>query len=201
MGIVAARLVDNFERPAIVLSCENGVAKGSARSVGNVNIYDLIKENESYLNKFGGHKMAAGLGLHVEDIEAFKIAINKSANKLNRDDFIPIEDVIGVMPSDEIDHELLNLLDNFEPYGEANNRPLFLVKDAQILEIKLFGKEKNHSKIIVRQFSHERKPIELILFKKVYEMPEDRTLTCSYRVTKNEFNNKISAQLIINKLY
>jgi len=201
VGIVAARLVDNFERPAIVLSSENGVAKGSARSIGNVNIYDLIKENESYLSKFGGHKMAAGLGLHVEDIEVFKLAINKSANKLNRDDFIPIEEVTGIMPSNEIDHELLNLLDNFEPYGEANNRPLFLINKAQILEIKLFGKEKNHSKITVRQFAHERKPIELILFKKVYKMPEDKTITCSYRVTKNEFNNKISAQLIINKVY
>ena len=201
VGIVAARLVDNFERPAIVLSCENGVAKGSARSIGNVNIYDLIKANESYLSKFGGHKMAAGLGLHVEDIEAFKIAINKSASKLDREDFIPVEEVIGIMPSDEIDHELLNLLDNFEPYGEANNRPLFLVDNAEILEIKLFGKEKNHSKIIVKQFTHERKSIELILFKKVYEMPENRTLTCSYRVTKNEWNNRVSAQLIINKIY
>jgi len=201
VGIVAARLVDNFERPAIVLSCENGVAKGSARSIGNVNIYDLIKTNESYLNKFGGHKMAAGLSLHVEDIEAFKIAINKSASKVNPDDFIPVEDVIGIMPSDEIDNDLLNLLDNFEPYGEANNRPLFLIDKAQILEIKLFGKEKNHSRIIVRQFSHERKPLELILFKKVFEMPEDKTLTCSYRITKNEWNNRVSAQLIVNKVY
>jgi len=145
--------------------------------------------------------MAAGLGLHVEDIEAFKIAINKSANKLHRDDFIPIEEVIGIMPSDEIDHELLNLLDNFEPYGEANKRPLFLIQNADILEIKLFGKEKNHSKIIVRQFQHERKPIELILFKKVFEMPQDRRVTCSYQITKNEWNNKITAQLIVNKIY
>ena len=201
VGIVAARCVDNFERPSIVLSCENGVAKGSARSIGNVNIYDLIKENESYLSKFGGHKMAAGLSLHVEDIDAFRIAINKSASKIDRKDFIPTEEVIGIMPSDEIDLDLLNLLDNFEPYGEANQKPLFLIKEAQIVEIKLFGKEKNHSKIIVRQFSHERKTIELILFKKVFTMPNTKTLTCSYRVTKNEFNNRISAQLIINKIY
>jgi len=201
VGIVAARCVDNFERPAIVLSSENDVAKGSARSIGNVSIYDLIKENESYLSKFGGHKMAAGLGLHVENIDAFRIAINKSASKLPREDFVPIEEVIGIMPSDEIDLDLLNLLDNFEPYGEANQKPLFLIKDAQIIEIKLFGKEKNHSKIIARQFSHERKTIELILFKKVFLMPENKTLTCSYRVTKNEFNNRVSVQLIINKIY
>ena len=201
VGIVAARCVEHFERPSIVLSIEDGIAKGSARSIGNISIYDLIKENESYLSKFGGHKMAAGLGLNVDNIDAFRVAINKSASKLPRADFVPIEDVIGIMPSDEIDLDLLNLLDNFEPYGEANQKPLFLIKDAQIIEIKLFGKEKNHSKIIIRQFSHERKTIELILFKKVFTMPDDKKLTCSYRVSKNEFNNRVSAQLIINKIY
>ncbi|MCW8953584.1 MAG: single-stranded-DNA-specific exonuclease RecJ [Sulfurimonas sp.] len=201
VGIVAARLVDHFCKPAIVLSCENGVAKGSARSIGNVSIYKLIKENEKYLTKFGGHKMAAGLGLLEEDIDAFRAAINKSASALHPDDFMPSEEIIGVMPSDEIDLELLNILDSFEPYGEANSRPLFLIQDANIIEIKLFGKDKSHTKIIVRQFTHERKTIELILFKKVLQMPKNKKLTCSYRVTKNEFNNRVSAQLIINKIY
>jgi len=213
VGIVAARLVENFLKPAIVLSIENGTAKGSARSIGEVNIYSLIKENENYLSKFGGHKMAAGLGLEAGNIDAFRTAINKSALKLDPNDFIPLEEVIGIMPSDEIDLELLNLLDSFEPYGEANSRPTFLVKDVPIIEIKLFGKDKSHSKIIIRQFSypkatsshsftaHERGIIELILFKKVFEMPKNRRLTCSYRVTKNEFNNRVSAQLIINKIY
>ncbi len=201
VGIVAARLVDNFSKPAIVLSIENGVAKGSARSIGEVNIYDLIKENESYLSKFGGHKMAAGLGLDESSIDAFRVAINESASKINPDDFIPSEEAVGVMPSDEIDIEILNLLDNFEPYGEANLRPMFLINDAQIVEIKLFGKDKSHSRIAVRQFPHERKTIELILFKEVFQMPESKKLTCSYRVTKNEFNNIVSPQLIINKIY
>ena len=201
VGIVAARLVDHFAKPAIVLSIENGVAKGSARSIGNVSIYELIKENELFLTKFGGHKMAAGLGLDEKNIDAFRTAINKSASALHPDDFIPTEEAIGVMPSDDIDLELLNLLDTFEPYGEANSRPLFLINDADIIEIKLFGKEKSHTKIIVRQFSHERETIELILFKKVLQMPIDRKLTCSYRVTKNEFNNRVSSQLIINKIY
>jgi single-stranded-DNA-specific exonuclease len=201
VGIVAARLVDNFQKPAIVLSCENGIAKGSARSIGEVDIFKLIKQNDKYLSKFGGHKMAAGLSLDVENIEDFKTAINKSAEKLDPKDFIPSEDIIGLMPSDEIDLELLNLLEGFEPYGQANQKPLFLAKDAQIVEIKYFGKEKNHSKISIRQFAHERKTIELILFKEVFEMPKDNKLTCSYRISKNEFNNKVSVQLIINKIY
>jgi len=201
LGIVAARLTDHFGRPSIVLSIDNSIAKGSARSIGNVSIYQLIKENSSYLNKFGGHKMAAGLGLDEIGIDAFRLAINKSASKLNPDDFIPSEEVLGIMPSDEIDLDLINLLDNFEPYGEGNSRPSFLIKDAEIIEIKLFGKDKTHSKIIVRQFNHERKTIELILFKRVLEMPINRRLTCNYKVAKNEFNSRVSIQLIINKIY
>jgi single-stranded-DNA-specific exonuclease len=106
-----------------------------------------------------------------------------------------------MLPSNELDLELLDLLDSFEPYGEANTRPSFLINDADIIEIKIFGKDKSHSKIIVRQFSHEKETIELILFKKVFQMPKNRKITCSYRATKNEFNNRVSIGLIVNKIY
>lgn len=201
VGIVAARVAERYTKPAIVLSLEDGVAKGSARSVGSVNIHKLIQENSRYLTKFGGHKMAAGLALEEKNIEAFRVAINESASKLNPDDFIALDEVIGILPSSEIDLGLIGLLESFEPYGEANVRPSFLIKDAEIVEIKLFGKDKSHSKIVIRQFKHERKTIELILFKNIFEMPHDKKLTCSYKAIKNEFNSQISIQLLINKIF
>ena len=201
VGIVAARLVDKYGRPAIVLSIKDEEAKGSARSIGNVNIYELIKENEHFLSKFGGHKMAAGLGLHVKDIEAFTKAINKSAHKIPQEDFIPKEQVSGILNSEDIDIELLNLLEQFEPFGEANLRPTFLIKDAEVVSIKLMGTDKSHSRIEIKQYPHQRKTIELIAFREVFEMPEDKKITCSYSVTKNEFNGKVSAQLLVKKIY
>ncbi|MDQ1244294.1 MAG: single-stranded-DNA-specific exonuclease, partial [Campylobacterota bacterium] len=201
VGIVAARLVEHFSKPAIVLSIDDGIAKGSARSIGNVNIYELIKQNSHLLTKFGGHKMAAGLGLEEKNIEAFRDAINKSTSTLNPDDFRSLDEVVGILPSSEIDLELLDLLESFEPYGEANSRPLFLIKDAQITEMKTFGKDGSHSKVTLKQFADEKNSIELIQFKKVLDMPSEKKLTCSYRVVKNEFNSRVSAQLIINKIY
>ena len=201
VGIVASRLVDHFSKPAIVLSIKNGIAKGSARSIGNINIYELIKENSALLTKFGGHKMAAGLGLEEMNIDPFRSAINKSAARLLPSDFLSMDEVIGILPSDEIDLELLELLESFEPYGEANSRPLFLMKDANIVEIKYFGKDRSHTKVLLKQSAHERKSIELILFKKILEMPQEKKITCSYRITKNEFNSRVSTQLIINKIY
>ena len=201
VGIVAARLVDRFAQPSIVLSIKDGIAKGSARSIGDVNIYDLIKANESYLSKFGGHKMAAGLGLKVEDIEAFSKAINLSAAKLPDEAFVPTEQLSGILDTQEVDMELLNLLESFEPFGEANAKPSFLLKDAEVVAIKLMGADKSHSRIEVRQYPHQRKTIELIAFRTVFEMPQSRTITCSYTVSKNEFNNRVTPQLLINKIY
>jgi len=201
VGIVAARLVDKFSKPAIVLSEENSIAKGSARSIGNVNIYELIKANNSYLTKFGGHKMAAGLGLSSENITAFREAINKTAQSIDPKDFIPQEDVSGILSTDDVDKELLTLLETFEPYGEANPRPTFLIKDAEVVSIKLMGSDKSHSRIEIRQYPHMRKTVEIVAFRTVYEMPENRKITCSYSVTKNEFNGRVRAQLLCKKIY
>ncbi len=201
VGIVAARLVERFGVPAIVFNVKNGIAKGSARSIGEVNIYELIKENSSCLDKFGGHKMAAGLALDALKLQEFSKAVNKSADALDAKDFLPKDEVMGILETDAIDLELLNILERFEPYGEANIRPSFLIQDAQILEIKTFAKEKNHCKIIVRQNQHERKTLELILFKQVLEMPQDKKLNCSYSVNKNEWNNNVNIQLLIKKIY
>nr|WP_321267211.1 single-stranded-DNA-specific exonuclease RecJ [uncultured Sulfurimonas sp.] len=201
VGIVASRLVDKFGKPAIVLSIKDGIAKGSARSIGEVSIYELIKANEQMLTKFGGHKMAAGLGMLEENIDAFRDAINESAYKLKPEDFIPKDKITGILSSNDIDFELLHLLESFEPFGEANHRPTFLLKDAQVVDIKTIGKDKSHCKITLKQYPQDTKTLELVLFRQVLEMPKSKKLTCSYTVTKNEFNNKVSVQLLLNKLY
>jgi len=201
VGIIASRLVGQFGRPAIVLSVEGDRAKGSARSLGEVNIYELIKSQEHFLEKFGGHKMAAGLSLHVKDIEAFKEALNEEAQKLDDDDFIPKEEIIGSIESSSIDFDLLDILERFEPYGEANPRPRFLAENADVLGVKLFGADKSHSRVNLRFNSYERQSHELLAFREVLSVPEDRKMTCSYTVNKNEFNGRTSIQLMIERIY
>jgi single-stranded-DNA-specific exonuclease len=201
VGIVASRLCDQFEKPAIVLSIKDGIAKGSARGIGDLNIYELIKENQHFLRKFGGHAMAAGLELEVENIAAFTIALNESAQKIAKEKFQPKEHIQGVFQTQDIDKQLLDLLESFEPYGEANLKPTFLLQNAEVISIKLMGSDKSHSRIEVRQFPHQKETIELIAFRTVFEMPEDRKITCSYSISKNEFRNRVTPQLLINKIY
>jgi single-stranded-DNA-specific exonuclease len=201
VGIVASRLVEKFSKPAIVLSINNNIAKGSARSLGDVDIYTIIKENEEFLDKFGGHKMAAGLSLEAHKIDSFRDALNTSASTLDESDFIPKDDVMGILDAQDIDFELLEMLESFEPYGEANPRPKFLIKDSHVVAIRLMGKDKSHSKIEIKQYPHQRTTLELIQFKNVFEMPESKKITCSYTINKNEFNSKTSIQLLVRKIY
>ena len=140
-------------------------------------------------------------GLKQENIMAFKEAINISANSIPEDDFIPASQVSGILNAEDIDLDLLNLLEEFEPFGEANLRPTFLLKDAEVVNIKLMGADKSHSRIEVRQYPHQRKTLTIVAFRTVFEMPADRKITCSYSVAKNEFNGRVNVQLLCNKIY
>ena len=200
VGIVASRLVHRFGRPAIVLSITEGRAKGSARSIGNVSIYELIKSQESLLIGFGGHIMAAGLALAEEDIERFKKEINLVASNIDPADFIPQEELIGELTPSSINMNLLALLDAYEPFGEANPRPRFLAKDAYVTKVSYMGKERDHSRVTI-QLDGGVDEHDLIAFKQRYQMPTSRRLTCSYTISKNEWNGNISIQMMLDKFY
>ncbi len=200
VGIVASRLVQRFGKPAIVLSIENGIAKGSARSIGEISIYSLIKEQEKLLEKFGGHKMAAGLGLKVQNIESFKAAINRSAATIPDEDYIPQEEILGEIESSAIDFELLELLERFEPYGEANPRPRFLASGAQIVSVKRLGKEKEHAKIELRLDARDAHTYDLMYFRCDEELHAGQNITCSYTLNKNVFNGRTSIQFMLDRI-
>jgi len=201
VGIVASRLVQRFGKPAIVLSIDKGVAKGSARSIGEISIYELIRAQEDFLEKFGGHKMAAGLGLKEENIPAFKASINKEAASIPAKDYIPQEEILGEVESTSIDFELLNLLEEFEPYGEANPRPRFLANKAQIVSVKKLGKEKEHAKIELRLSPNDTQTYDLMYFRCDEELRAGQEISCSYTLNKNVFNGRTSIQFMLDRVF
>jgi single-stranded-DNA-specific exonuclease len=201
VGIVAARLVQRFERPAIVLGIGEGVAKGSARSLGNVSIFGLIASQAGLLQKFGGHKMAAGLSLDAANIEAFRAGINAEAAALDADDFLPAEEIVGQLDTGSVDFELLEILERYEPYGEGNPRPRFLAKEAEVVGIRYLGSEGDHSKVSLRLYRHERQTFDLMAFRRRLQRPASGRLTCSYTLSKNEWGGRVSIQMMLERLY
>jgi single-stranded-DNA-specific exonuclease len=141
VGIVASRLVGRFGKPAVVLSVENGRAKGSGRSVGSVDLFELVAGCREHLSGFGGHKMAVGLALASDRIAAFREALCKQASRLDPMLYKPDLGILGELPLSEIDWELMEILQRYEPYGEANGKPKFLIKNISVIDANPIGSE------------------------------------------------------------
>jgi len=133
IGIVASRLVEKYYRPTIMLTTVDGVAKGSARSISNFDIYDALKKCEDTLLHFGGHKAAAGLAVEIEKIEEFKIRFNQVVREsLIVDDLLPEIIIDSKLRFFEITSRFLRIVEQFSPFGPGNMRPVFLSENVQI---------------------------------------------------------------------
>ena len=127
VGIVASRLIDHFYRPTIVLTSANGKATGSARSVSGFNIYDAIFECRDLLDNYGGHFYAAGVTLSTDKVEEFitrfEQVVARTITEEQRSPEIEVDDEI---PLSMIKPSLFNLIRQFEPFGPANMKPVFM---------------------------------------------------------------------------
>ncbi len=196
VGIVAARLVDQFQKPSIVLTKKGSSYKGSARSLGAVDLYGLLQKSATYLDRFGGHKKAAGLALKEHNLEPFRQVINRHAAKLPQELFFEEESVLGELPFQEIDWELIEILERFAPYGESNPMPKFAAFNVEILEKRLVGEEKNHLLLTLQQNGSIFRAIK---FKHPQPL-QSSVIDIIYYPVRNIFNNSQNIQLYITKI-
>ncbi len=196
IGIIASRLVDKFLRPAIVFSINDNKAKGSARSFGNINILELIESQKDLLLGYGGHKGAAGLGIMAENLEVFRDGINSNVNE---SELIGLKDesILGDLNLGEIDLEMIDILDKFEPYGQSNLKPKF-ISNLTISNTKIIGKNGEHLKLIL--FDEESDTYHnAVAFRCQESFEVNERVNVSYTLSKNDFNNRVTVQLIIDK--
>ena len=124
IGIVAAKLVELYGKPAIVIARDGDDARGSGRSFEGFSLYDAIKAAADALDHFGGHTLAAGIGLKCENIELFRRKINEYAASLGDVNF-PVLNIDCRLNPAAIDKELLDALSTLEPFGAGNPVPVF----------------------------------------------------------------------------
>lgn len=139
IGIVASRIVETFRIPAIIFTDaeEEGVIKASARTAGELNLFDILKSLDSFFIKFGGHKAAAGLSMKKENFNAFKIALAEQLHK--------IPAILRTKPIDfdleinqeDIDAKLVKDLQLLEPFGNGNPKPTFRAKNLLLHSYKI----------------------------------------------------------------
>jgi single-stranded-DNA-specific exonuclease len=133
IGIVASRLVEKYYRPTIMLTTIDGVAKGSARSITNFNIYEALQKCEDMLIHFGGHQAAAGLAVEIDKLEEFKYKFNKIVKEtISEQDLLPEVIIDTKIRFSEITPRFFKILDEFSPFGPGNMRPVFLAEGVDV---------------------------------------------------------------------
>lgn len=175
LGIIAARMVEKYYRPSIILTTFNGSAKGSARSINNFNIYEAIKRTSaecSAVIHFGGHYHAAGVEIDISRIEEFREAFNRVArdiiiqSELGEDMLIPELYIDSELELREINDRFMKILYCFEPFGPENMMPVFLTKSVQVVgDVKTYRESTTAFKV---RGNNQNKPVECIY----YQSPE-----------------------------
>ena len=150
VGIVAARLADEFCRPVILFVRNGDMLRGSARSVENVNIFEALKACEQFITEFGGHSQAAGVNVSAENFDALKAALNEYMSTVYTDeDFIPTVRISGVL-NGEYSPRFAKELEMLEPFGVGNKRPVFMIEE-RAANIRLGKAQSNHLSISDRR--------------------------------------------------
>ena len=146
VGIVAARLADEFCRPVILFVRNGDMFRGSARSVENVNIFEALKASEQFITEFGGHSQAAGVNVSVDNYEALKVALNEYMSTVySEKDFIPTVRISGVL-NGEYSPRFAKELEMLEPFGVGNKRPVFMIEE-RAANIRSGKAQSNHLSI------------------------------------------------------
>jgi len=211
IGIVASKLVETFEVPAIVFTNaeEAGVIKASCRSAGELNIFELLEQCKDLFIKFGGHKAAAGLSMKQENFSAFKIKMNQllsliPLNLRTKTSSFDIE--IGL---EEIDAKLVKDLQILEPFGPGHERPVFRMKNAQIASYRIM--KDAHVRWSFNSPQNPKSTIQGVSFnylgkwneatpEELYALQNKNGLTVQFTLGINRFNGNESIQLMVDRL-
>lgn len=196
IGIVASRLARKYNKPSFVFSIEDGVAKGSARGIGDIDILNLLVKSSDFLKSYGGHTGAAGMRLDSKDLPAFKNRLNSICNLNVDEDFLDSE-LLGEIDPEIIDFELLELLEYYEPYGQKNPKPSFLIKSAIVKINRVIGREKNHLKLILET---KTKTLESVYFNFDKEVENGEKIDIIFTVVKNSYRGLVTPQLHIKQI-
>lgn len=147
-GIIAGRVREKYNKPVLVITKTEDGLKGSGRSIEAYNMFEEITKCKHLLTKFGGHPMAAGLSLPAENLDELRQLLNK--NTLLTEEDIVKKIVIDVpMPIDYVSEDLIDQLNLLEPFGKANQKPLFAEKNLKFLSAKILGRNRKILKYIV----------------------------------------------------
>ncbi len=136
IGIVASKIMEIYFKPTILIGFENGIGKGSGRSVAGFDLHEALHTLGGYLDKYGGHEMAVGVTLKQENFEEFARKLEKRAQEAHTEQIVPIISIDKEIMPKELTIETAERLLMLEPYGTSNKVPMFLIRNLKIDSIR-----------------------------------------------------------------
>ena len=197
IGIVAARITEKYGRPSIVITFDGDKGTGSARSIEGFSVYDAIKACGDYLTHFGGHTMAAGLGIDRENVESFFRAINAYA--LSCEETVPTLMLDCKLNPAYINAQLAESLEALEPFGAGNPQPVFGIFGVRITGIKPVGDGK-HLRMSFTKGNTQFCAMKFSTTLKELPYREGDTVDLAVKIDKNEFRGEIRASVQIKDM-
>lgn len=203
IGLAASKISDKLHRPAIVISLEDGVGHGSARSIAGYHLLNGLESCGDLMEQFGGHAAAAGMKIKAENIDRLRELVNQHAiDNLTDEDLIPEIKIDAIVSSGTLGLPLVEDLKLLEPFGMGNPKPTFMTKDL-FLTVEPFVMKEKHLKLKLRDASG--KPFEAVWWDGVDKSkgqtlkPQSR-IELAYTPEANVWNGNTRLQLVVEDL-
>ena len=150
IGIVASKITEMYFKPSILLCNEEDESKGSGRSIPGFDLHDALMKCLDHIEKFGGHSMAIGITIKKSELEQFSQSLENVAKEEHTEEIVPIVQIDAKISLSDINKEMVESLNQLEPFGEGNKMPIFVIKNLKIDSIRALTEGK-HLKLTLRE--------------------------------------------------
>jgi len=198
LGIVASRMVEKYYRPVVLVAVKDQFGKGSARSIPEIDLYQRLLACESTLENFGGHSMAAGLKVKIENLELFKKHFEDAVGELiETQNLMPTLYIDGELDFRDISERLIDELESLAPFGTGNSEPIFMARNVSVVSSQVVGH--NHRRMVLKQtFDASNQGVHAIHFNVDTGLHfKDSFERIAFKLRWNRWNAAKTAQLII----
>lgn len=191
LGLIAAKLVEKYNRPAIIMQDLGETLVASARSPKFFHLTDALSQFSDYFVSFGGHAQAAGFNIKKENLAKFKEQFQEyTAKTLKNIELTPVLEIDCELGEGDISFELLEELKYLEPFGIGNEKPIFILKNIEPFFVGQVGREKNHLKFVVKSQDKEVQAIGFHMGQFADELRQYKKIDMVCNLEKNIWNNR-----------
>lgn len=201
LGIVASRIVEKFHRPVVLFAQKEDTAKGSGRSTPYFNLYEGLAACSNILEAFGGHSMAAGVKIKIQNLSLFKREFENTVFKMSPpEDLLPDIYVGHELDFDDISTAFVDEIESLKPFGAGNPEPIFLARSISVISSDIVGE--NHRRMILSSSSGKKEKFyNAIHFNIDKNLPEKNFFEqIAFRLRWNRWNGNKSIQLVIENI-